>query len=500
MPEGAPSVIDSPEPAPAALVWFRTTSGRLFLRWSYIALLTVVAFHRSLAILVQATVGDTLNGYIWMVLVAGLLATIGIASRERRELPIHDRETDIIVGAMVLGVALLLHGVLLARYTVYFSLLRLDLVAMGWFVLGCTIVLFGLRPVIRYAPVWVILLLLFPLPYHVLVVALGSNRAAAALATLVVPVWAAGICVGSTRRRALIGAAMALGVGLGVVAVMVAATPEAPLFAYQVVPSLTAVLVTVAVRFRRGSIQRPPPRELAPLATKQVWSAVPMVAVVAVLLALVPLPRMSVPSDVAVSGAGFWKPLPVPPGWHEERETEYPRVARLYGADASFIRQQIRADVGNPKWDKLSQPRLVVIDSISTRNPFAFDVYPSITLYPLPRSRVSPPRAVDLGAGVVAQLFSATDDQLLVTWNVMVWTWHHRSVAQRILMFSVDFHEDGAPIPEPGHSVPSVLNSLLVVLFRGNAAVSNQAAQFKDADMLAEVGRKVVAAQIESHP
>ncbi|MCX8554564.1 hypothetical protein ACJEIK_22805 [Mycobacterium sp. SMC-16] len=154
-----PSLIDPPGPTPAVPPWFRSTTGRLVLRWSYIALLTVVAFHRSLLILVEATVGNTLNGYIWMVLVAGLLATVGIARRERRELPIHDRETDIIVGAMVLGVALLLHGVLLGRYTLYFSLLRLDLVAMGWFVLGCTIVLFGLRPVIRYAAVWLILLL-----------------------------------------------------------------------------------------------------------------------------------------------------------------------------------------------------------------------------------------------------------------------------------------------------------------------------------------------------
>jgi hypothetical protein len=190
--------------------------------------------------------------------------------------------------------------------------------------------------------------------------------------------------------------------------------------------------------------------------------------------------------------------LQVPAGWHQVDQTRYPKVARLYGAGSSFIRQLIRADVGNPKWDKLSQPRLIGIDSISTDNPFAFEVYPSITLYPLPRSRLSQPRPVDLGSGVSAQLFSATDDQLLVTWNVMLWTWHSQTAAQRVLMFSVDYHDEGAPIPEPGHSVPSVLNSLLVVLFRGNSAVANQAAQFKDADMLTEVGRKLVAAQLGS--
>jgi len=475
----------------------------LTLRWAYIAALTGIAFHRSLAILIEATLGNALNGYIWMVLAAGLLATIGIAHREHRELPIHDRQTDIIAGLMVLGIALLLHGVLLRRYTIYFSLLRLDLVAMVFFVLGCTIVLFGLRPVMRYAPVWFMFALLFPLPYHVLVVVFGNNRVAAGLATMLVPVWASWICVGRTRRRGMIGAATALVIGLAVLVILHAAAPTAPLFAYQVVPALTALMVTAEgmyVYARRGAPKTPFVRAVEPLATKQVWAGVPLLAVVAVLLALVPLPRIWDPHEVTVDGSGFWKPLQVPAGWHQTDQEQYPKVARLYGSGSSFIRQKIRADVGNPKWDKLSQPRLVVIDSISTNNPFDFEVYPSITLYPLPHARVSPPRPVELGSGVVGQLSSATDDRLLVTWNVLLWTWHSGSAAQRVLVFSVDYHDDGAPIPEPGHSVPSVLNSLLVVLFRGNSAVANQAAQFKDADMLTEVGRKLVAAQLRSCP
>ena len=473
---------------------------RLVLRWSYIAALTGIAFHRSLAILVDATLGNALNGYIWMVLAAALLATIGIAHREHRELPIHDRQTDIIAGLMVLGVALLLHGVLLRRYTLYFSLLRLDLVAMGCFVLGCTIVLFGLRPVIRYAPVWLMFGMLFPLPYHVLVVILGNNRMSAGLATMLVPVWATWICVGRTRRRGMIGAATTLAIGLVVLAMLHTVAPTAPLLAYQVVPALTALILTAVAMYlyaRRGAAKTPFVRAVEPLATKQVWAGVPLLAMVAVLLALVPLPRIWNPDDIAVDGSGFWKPLRAPAGWHQTDQEQYPKVARLYGSGSSFIRQKFRADVGNPKWDKLSQPRLVVVDSISTNNPFDFEVYPSITLYPLPRSRVSPPRPVQLGSGVTAQLFSATDDRLLVTWNVLLWTWHSGSAAQRVLMFSVDYHEDGAPIPEPGHSVPSVLNSLLVVLFRGNSALTNQAAQFKDADMLTEVGRQLVAAQLQ---
>ena len=93
--------------------------------------------------------------------------------------PIHDRQTDMIVGTMGLVLALLIHGVLLQRYAMYFHLLRLDLVAMWLFVLSASIVLFGLRPVARFAWVWGMLLLVFPLPYYLLVIVLGGGRVAA---------------------------------------------------------------------------------------------------------------------------------------------------------------------------------------------------------------------------------------------------------------------------------------------------------------------------------
>ena len=128
---------------------------RLILRWGYIAVLTVFAFHASLRSVVETTRSGGLGGYVWVVPVAAILAAIGVARRKRTELPIHDRQTDVIVGTMGLVLALLLHGVLLQRYALYFNLLRLDLVAMWTFVLSASVALFGLRPVIRFAWVWV---------------------------------------------------------------------------------------------------------------------------------------------------------------------------------------------------------------------------------------------------------------------------------------------------------------------------------------------------------
>src|SRR3954463_10899295 len=105
-------------------------SYRLVLRWVLITVLTFVAFHASIASLVQTTRGGGLGGFVWTVVVVGILVALGISRWHRTELPIHDRQTDVIVGTMGLVLALLIHGVLLGRYALYFHLLRLDLVAM----------------------------------------------------------------------------------------------------------------------------------------------------------------------------------------------------------------------------------------------------------------------------------------------------------------------------------------------------------------------------------
>ena len=86
---------------------------------------------------------------------------------------------------------------LLQRYAMYFDLLRLDLVAMWMFVLSASVVLFGLRPVIRFAWVWALLLMVFPLPYYLIVILLGGSKVAAGVGTMVIAGVATGIAVGT---------------------------------------------------------------------------------------------------------------------------------------------------------------------------------------------------------------------------------------------------------------------------------------------------------------
>jgi hypothetical protein len=251
-------------------------SYRLLLRWALITVLTVVAFRASIASLVQTTRGGGLGGFVWTVVVVGILVALGISRWHRTELPIHDRQTDVIVGTMGLVLALLIQWVLLARYALYFHLLRLDLVAMWLYVLSASIVLFGLRPVTRFAWVWgMVLLLVFPLPYHLLVIVLGGGRVAAGAGTLVISGVGTGIALGRNFRRGLTGSLVAWVFGGAVLLVMTISFYDAPLLAFQLIPAVTTMCVVGGGFFllaRWGAPKRLLDRKVEPLAARQVWA------------------------------------------------------------------------------------------------------------------------------------------------------------------------------------------------------------------------------------
>jgi hypothetical protein len=473
---------------------------RITARWVFIGILTVVAFWPSLVSLAMTTRGGGFNGYLWMVPVAAILAAQGVARRPRTELPIHDRQTDIIVGIMGLVFALLLHGVLLQRYALYFHLLRLDFFAMYVFVLSSAIVMFGLRPVTRFAWVWLLSLFMFVLPYHILVILLGGNRIAAGVATLIIAGAATGISVGRTSRRGWLGGMAAWGVGTAVLIVMAVFFPYAPVTVYQEAPALIATALVGLVMFflaRRGQSKRILNRKVEPLAAGQVLAGVPLVLVVGILLAMVKLPIIPTPPVARFEGLQISGPLNPPADWHVTDTTDYRWVKRLHGRIAHLTRQRMVADVGNPQWDKMSRPRIVMVDNVVTDRPFSFNVYPAKVLYDVTATRLSKPRRVDLGYGVVGDAVSVVDDHLLVTWNMLQWTWRNDQRAQRILLVSVDNHEENAPFPSPSGALAPTLSTLFTVLFRGNSAVDDRNPTFKDIDLLTTFGRGMVRAQIE---
>ena len=87
---------ESPPPAVVREPWLQSVHPvyRMAFRWVFIAATTFLAFHSSLHSVVEVTRAGSLGGYVWVVPIAGGLAAIGVARRNRTELPIHDRQTD----------------------------------------------------------------------------------------------------------------------------------------------------------------------------------------------------------------------------------------------------------------------------------------------------------------------------------------------------------------------------------------------------------------------
>lgn len=376
---------------------------RLVLRWALIAAATGVAFHQSLASLADLTRHGSLSAYVWTVPAAAVLVAFAVARRRRTELPIHDRQTDIIVGIMAMGIALLIQWVLLPRYDLYFYLLRLDLVAMWLFVTASAVLLFGLRPVIRFAWVWGMLLMVFPLPYFLAVLTLGGGSIAAGAVTLLIAGLGAGIALGTTYRRGTLASAAAWMIGFAVLGVISAFFSAAPLTVYQQVPALSALLAVGAAGYllaRRGQPKKVLDRKIEPLAAKQVWAAVPLVIAAAVALAQFPLPSSPIavihPRPIS-SPLVEEMSLVAPPGWATQSIERFD-VGRMFGSGAVLVRQRIVADVGNPRWDKFARPRTLIVDSTVSSRPYAFRTFPARVLYGLTAARISEPRSVQLGA------------------------------------------------------------------------------------------------------
>jgi hypothetical protein len=476
----------------------------LIFRWAWIVVLTGIAFRHSFLSIGMTAHREGIGGYVWTVPTVAVLVAIGISRRHRTELPIHDRQTDIIVGTMGLVLALLIQLVLLQRYALYFHLLRLDLLAMWLYVLSSSIVLFGLRPVARFAWVWALMSMVFALPYYLLVIFLGGGKFAAGAANLIIAGIGAGIATGRTMRRGLMGSVAAWVVGFAVLGLIAVAFTDAPVVVYQEVPPVTAVIVVgiaMFLRSRKGMPKRMLDRKIQPLAVRQVWSALPLVVAVALPLAFVALPTEASATPISRTSPAQLspgQPLVAPQGWAMARRQNYPDMKRLYGEKALLVRQWMTSLNSDTRFDKLARPRTVVVDSLVSERPFSLGVYPNRVLYGLTAARISERRSVDLGMGVTGQMASVVDDDLLVTWNSLQFAWGDGQLAQRVTIFAVDNHDPGAPFPEPSADITSSLRTLITLLFRGNAVLDARTPSYKDADLLTEFGRALVAEQFRS--
>ena len=474
----------------------------VFARFALITVCTVVAFWSSLT---RTTIDHLPGGmyeYILTVPFVVAVVAIGITRRRGDELPIHDREVDVIVGGIALAMAVATMGLLVPRYRDTFYLLRTDLFAMLLFLFGACVLLFGLRPTGRYWPIWLLMFAVSPLAYRSAVIFVGGTWLAAAIVSTILIAIAAGIAVAQTQTRAWIGFFGTLGLGFLLLGLQLSTgypVLEGPL-STRLAP-LTAGLTIVLASWAYSILHREPhssfrPRRRSPVTRP--WKAGVLTVAAAAVLFAIPLPaELNIP--IAEGPPPPSEPgLVVPDGWTQTDLEPVVWAGRFFGAGATIVRQTWTADEVNPEWDDKGRRRTVVVDSLLTHDPESLNVYPGETVYSTINGRRSPIISVDLGHSVRGLLYTVVDQDLFLTWTKLSFQWTRGDgTVQAVNLISVDNHEPDAQFPQFDPAALSLARQTMNVLFRGNAVEVDDEPDYKDSDMLTTLGRDVVATEWE---
>ncbi len=490
------TVVDAPTTPERPTLRSARIVGQVAVRWVAIIVMTGIAYHKTIAAVVIEMGAQTLLVYLPVAMFLVFAAALGVSLRNDDELPIYDRQTDVIVGGVLLILAVSLQAMLNERYSGVYLAVHIDLLSMWTFVLGAFVLVFGIRPTARYRWVWLLGLSVFPLPFRVLVLAFGSERYASGIAVLLLAIACSAVAVGRSRSRAAVGALMAAASGGAVLALIAVLRPDFPRFGYMAVPSLVAMLSTGAVMYvdqRRdsGSLRPYPHRRVNNLTAANVWTGVVMLAVASILISLARVPSVRVQNGVAVEGLPMDLPLEAPVGWRQVDMTPL-GFDRLYGSHARSVRQTIVQTRGDLRYDKSARPRYVVVDTVVTDRPITLDVYLPPIVYDTTDDRTSAKRFVDLGHAITGTLQTVVDDKRVLTFNRLSWRWHNNSETMQVTLFSVDNHLPGAPFPQPARGPLQVINPLVTILLRGNAVTVDETPSFKDEDLLTSTARGIV--------
>lgn len=495
-------------PAPAARgPGFRerlsgNTSAQIALRWLLVLVATVVAFWPTLGALVIEMRAQTAITYLPAVVLLVVIAAIGTSWRRGEELPIRDRQTDVIVGIVVLLVSLTF-TVMSLRYATSYLTTHVDLLALWLFLLGSCILVFGLRPVARYKWPWLLLLMIFPVPYRVEVLLLGGGPWAAGGVMIAFGAVASGVATGRTLRRGLLGAAITTTVGVIVLVSLRNFHPSAPGWVYQTLPCVGAALVASAwlyvdYRRRHKDSWTPLGRDMIPVSVPRVGRPAWVIVVFAVGMFFIPIPSFGTTENTEVPGLNTRPPLVVPSNWVAGDVNEYDWITRLYGRGSIMTTQDLFQAKGSLAFDKFARPRKVVVNAIETRYPLRFDVYPFTFVYDLVGDRISESQPVALPHGVTGHLQTVVDDQSYLTFNRIFWQWNNGTRTQRVTVISVDNHDADAEFPRPEMTVARNLNTFVTVLFRGNSVTVDLEPQFKDRELLVQTAGDLINAQVDA--
>jgi hypothetical protein len=489
---------DDPTGPIRAPSWWRKRPYPLVGRWLVLIATVGIAFHQTLvSVAVQATNGDPL-AYLLLLPVWGVLLLFGTQLRRGRDLDIHDRQVDWVLAVGIAGFILMLDELLRPRLGDTAGLVRIDVLALVLFVMLASILLFGTRATGQSWAAWFFLLACWPLPYRLIGAALGGTTDTYALLNVMLSTLAVVVASGRPLGRRLANGALTLAVG-GVA--FAALSTSLPPMAVEVVPSLVALSVVVAVDVRRhrGTRRMPTPSAGPGSVVRK-----PIAAVVALLVLGGALgmfaqfaPETISPRSLPVTGPGWTSAAVVPSGWATHGRQAEGWASRYFGTGSSWYRYGFANGSG-------SNRQHIVVDALTAPDVGLLSVYPAISCYRLFVPYVQSATPVSLGHGVVATAIYANaysaPSPVQAQWALITWTWKIPGPAtttyQRVTVLTLEDATSVAGFPAP--AAPGANNSVRTTftnILRGVSTAASPAPTVSTMNRLVAFSKQVVAQQ-----
>lgn len=451
----------------------------------------VVAFLDSFRVFAADAVQGVAH-YSLLVLLMAVVLFVGLDHRRARALNIHDREVDYIIGGMAVIVAITIKVQLLPRFEEWDALLRLDMFAILVFSFGVSSFMFGMRSTLHFGPGWT-LLFLYNAPVHLLVsVAFGGGWWGPTMANIIGISLALVIAAKGNFPRPVLAGLLNLGIAV-ILAVGVWDLSDGSRMTKQI-PGLVATIIVVLI-LSRGKPRRWPIRRREPT-VKNIRPALAIVLAATVLMTFYPVSSSGTISTTSQRGpsAPFELEVSPPPGWVVTKHTDYGWASRLFGPDSSLTRHKLTAQEYNPRWDLDGLVRTVAVDTLSATEAYQARTFGDETLYSTLTGRRSEPVAVDLGHGITGRAYTVLDESDFLTYTKLVFEWQGEAdITEKITVIAVDDHRPEARFPQPAPSVGRMLSQVATILLRGNAVTVDNETEYKDLDLVTQVGRDIVS-------
>lgn len=495
--ERADSFVEYPEPdgdAPArdpAWTWCpdlfaHAVSSALTVSWR-LALVIAVAASLSYRPL-RAAVEHPSAQHLWVIPVWAALVVLGERRRGARERPIHDRQTDGIIAAGLLGLSGLVYWTVVPRLGIDAPRFWLEVPLVVLFVMGWSVALFGTRPVLRHGRALLFVLVFgWPLTYRILIEVASGFGTADFMALIGIAAVASAVTVGRPLWHALLAAALTVALGaLGTLLPFTASLTRD--LAISATAPILACLPWLAGSLR-GSIRSARTRRLiVPRARLAEGLAILMGVVLWTgvgAMADPPTSRLASPRMLAAIESA-------PPGWELLASIDVPSADIVFGGDAVWSRTYWSAAESNSSArGRDGAPRRIIIDDVRVKDSSQLTLMPFPADYELATWARSPVVTLETVepfrlAVMAAALERPTDVSLgavLVSVDLAV----ADESGQRLTVIAVDDHRVTAPFPEPGRGFRADTWATVQRLLRGDEASALRPERVDDARLLEAV-------------